>query len=58
MALITLLLTVLTALILSNVIDDGLPALLWGWIQLPRWLIGAALLTVVAWCIDSESPIQ
>ncbi|MGB3293229.1 MAG: hypothetical protein WBB01_09605 [Phormidesmis sp.] len=56
MSLIALLLAMLTALLLSNVVD-GLPELLWGWIYLPRWVLWVALLALVSWCIEGESSV-
>ena len=51
MSLFALLAAVLMALVFSIWVD-ALPQLLFGWIYLPNWLLGLALLALVAWCMD------
>jgi hypothetical protein len=57
MSLAVLSVLIVFALLLSSFFD-GLPALLWSWIYLPKWLLGTALISLVAWCTGSESTVE
>lgn len=53
MSIAALFLIILSALFFSY-ITDGLPDLLWGWMQFPKWLFWLGLLSIVAWCMNGE----
>ena len=54
MSIFTLLLTIILAFLLSE-FADAFPQILWGWVHLPKWLLGLGILGLVAWCMDDES---
>ncbi|MGD1899350.1 MAG: hypothetical protein ACFB16_20685 [Phormidesmis sp.] len=53
MSLITLLLTVLVALLLSDFMDT-FPGVLWGWLHWPQWLLWAVVVSLFAWCTGDQ----
>jgi len=57
MSLIALLLTIVAALLLSDLMD-AFPGILWGWIHWPRWALWISLLTLFAWCLQEQNAEQ
>ncbi len=53
MSIVALLIIILSALFFSYT-ADGLPDVLWGWMQFPKWLLWLGLLSILAWCMDGE----
>lgn len=53
MSLISLLLVIVMAFLLSNSMD-AFPGVLWGWVHWPQWLLWGGLLALVTWCIGDQ----
>ncbi|MGB3297865.1 MAG: hypothetical protein WBA76_06315 [Phormidesmis sp.] len=51
MSIIALLLTVIMAYWFTKT-AEAFPEVLWGWTQLPGWLLWTLLLALLAWCVD------
>ena len=54
MSLITLFVVVFVTWLVCSFFDS-LPALLFGWLHLPSWLLWVAAIAVVAWFMDDKA---